>query len=132
MLEVETQVRRAVVVKYSAVFQLMPGVRPEPLTNSKFEEAGRDMMLKQNFAYGNVQRLRAINQKIGRNDPKKKRAENELKVAEAQLEQTAAVTQKFEVLRELRESLKDGGLMHFRLFHTVDGCEVELAKTVNQ
>jgi hypothetical protein len=68
---------------------------------------------------------------VGRNDPKKKRAENELKIAEAHLEKTAEVTQKFEILSELRQNLKDGGLIHFRVFYTVDGCEVELLKTVN-
>lgn len=130
-LEIETQVKRTLVVKCSAFFQLVPGTKPEPLTNSKFQSATNQVMRNQRAMYENVQRIRAINQKVPRDDPKKKRAENELKIAEAHLEKAAGVTQKFEILSELRQNLKDGGLIHLRLFHTVDGCEVELLKTVN-
>jgi hypothetical protein len=130
-LEFETQVRRTLVVKVSALFQLAPGTRPEPMSNSRLETVGGQVMRNQQITFENVQRVRAINQKIGRDDPKKKRAENELKRAEALLDQAAQVTQKYEVLRELRESLKDGGVVHFRLFYSLDDCVVELVKTVN-
>ena len=130
-LEIETQVKRTLVVKCSAFFQLVPGTRPDPLTNSKFESVAGQVLRNQKVMYENVQRMRAINQKVDRNDPKKKRAENELKIAEAHLEKAAEVTQKFDILRELRQKLKDGGLIHFRAFYTVGGCEVELLKTVN-
>ena len=71
-----------------------------------------------------------FNQKLPGNDAKKKGIENQLKIEEARLAQMSQVTQKLEILNELHGNLKDGGAVHFRLFFTVDDCEVELLRTV--
>jgi hypothetical protein len=60
-LEIETQVKRTLVVKCSAFFQLVPGMRPDPLTNSKFESVAGQVLRSQQAMYENVQRMRAIN-----------------------------------------------------------------------
>ncbi len=129
-LEIEPQLKRAVIVKCSAFFQLVPGQRPEPLTASKFETAAGQVLRNQEAMNATVQQMCAYNQKLPGNDAKKKGVENQLKIEEARLVQISQVTQKLEILSELRSTLKDGGAVHYRMFFTVDDCEVELLRTV--
>lgn len=116
-------------LRCTACFQLKADLPAQPITPRALEQAEHAVEVNQLFLNAAAQHIRQTVGRLKRQDPKRQKEMNKLKRAEAELAKAVILTDKFEALQQLRKTLADGALIHYRVFFLADDCEVDLLRS---
>lgn len=110
-------------------FRVTPRVDWIPLTAEKFQTVESFVKRKQRSDNQRAAQARNALSRLPRKSPKRAALKKACEALEAELAGTSRTSTRLETLRQIRGSMAEGAMLHFRLYYLANDCEVDLVRT---
>jgi serine/threonine protein kinase len=126
LFEIEASLKRLLRINGRTMFQLPTMEEPSVLTRRNFLARERWVSTNQINKHNQAQIIQEQLQRIAAQDPRRATVQQQFDAAQQQLAEATRISDAWETLRGLTESLDDGATIHFRLDYLADDCRVTL------